>query len=199
MATILTDDIVVVFAEGHQFAHRQTIGIEEFDREPLVVGSGFRFDENLADRLETSGVARLQCYRSNDLRWVAEFVRNGLGCAVVRDSAEPCTRSPQARGFAVAAYNDARDGCRTATLLSRHDAHRAGCYRRPPCSELAPAASRAIGPTCDQGIIDLAASIAIFIKSGRTCPMSPTCLRDFRRTESPNRQRAARDRALRSQ
>jgi LysR family hydrogen peroxide-inducible transcriptional activator len=83
MATILTDDIVVVFAEGHQFAHRQTIGIEEFDREPLVVGSGFRFDENLADRLETSGVARLQCYRSNDLRWVAEFVRNGLGCAVV--------------------------------------------------------------------------------------------------------------------
>ena len=45
---------------------------------------GLRFDENLADRLETSGVARLQCYRSNDLRWVAEFVRNGLGCAVVR-------------------------------------------------------------------------------------------------------------------
>jgi hypothetical protein len=58
--------------------------VEELDREPLVVGSGFRFDENLADRLETSGVARLQCYRNNDLRWVAEFVRNGLGCAVVR-------------------------------------------------------------------------------------------------------------------
>jgi hypothetical protein len=58
--------------------------VEELDREPLVVGSGFRFDKNRADRLETSGVARLQCYRSNDLRWVAEFVRNGLGCAVVR-------------------------------------------------------------------------------------------------------------------
>jgi hypothetical protein len=41
--------------------------------------------------------------------------------------------------------------------------------------------------------------------AGRCCdsteaarrPMSPTCLRDFRRSESPNRQRAARNRALR--
>lgn len=80
---ILTDDIVVVFAKGHQFAHRQTIGIEELDGEPLVVGSGFRFDEDLAGRLETLSVARHQRYRSNDLRWVAEFVRNGLGCAVM--------------------------------------------------------------------------------------------------------------------
>jgi DNA-binding transcriptional LysR family regulator len=76
---ILTDDIVVAFAEAHQFAHRQTIGIGELYGEPLVVG----FDKDLANRLETSGVARLQRYRSNDPRWVAEFVRNGLGCALV--------------------------------------------------------------------------------------------------------------------
>ena len=67
----------------HRFAHRQTIGIEELGGEPLIVGSGFRFDGDLAGGVETSGVARLQRYCNNDLRWIAEFVRNGLGCAVV--------------------------------------------------------------------------------------------------------------------
>ena len=66
--------------------------------------------------------SRSSCATGSDVPW----------CAC--DSAEPCTRSPQARGFAVAAYNDARDGCRTAALLGRHDAHPAGRDRRTPRS-----------------------------------------------------------------
>jgi DNA-binding transcriptional LysR family regulator len=80
---ILTEDIVVVFVEGHRFAECQAIGIEDLNGEPLIVGSGFRFDENLSNGLETPRVAAHQSYRSNDVLWVAEFVRNGLGCAVM--------------------------------------------------------------------------------------------------------------------
>jgi DNA-binding transcriptional LysR family regulator len=80
---ILTDDLVVVFAEGHRFSHRQTIDIETLDGEPLVVASGCHLDEDFAGRFEFRHVGSLRRCRSNDLHWVAEFVRKGFGCAVV--------------------------------------------------------------------------------------------------------------------
>ncbi len=81
---INSDDLVVAFAEGHRLSQLEHgIALEFLDAEPLVVRFGCRMEEALAQIMDARGLTRLVRHRVSDTRWVAEFVRNGLGCAIV--------------------------------------------------------------------------------------------------------------------
>ena len=77
------DELVVAFADGHRFAKQQSLTLDALDAEPLVVRFGCRFEEAIAGHMSSRGLARYVRHRCNEPRWIAELVRNGLGCSVV--------------------------------------------------------------------------------------------------------------------
>ena len=83
LCPIVTEDLVVVFAEGHRFADQPSVALDALQDEPLVLSLGCRFDDALGRHMEARGLTRQVRHRSNDPCWIAQFVRNGLGCAVV--------------------------------------------------------------------------------------------------------------------
>ena len=80
---IHNDDLVVAFPEGHRFAQSPSVLFEQLDAEPLVALSGCLWEEALAGTMAARGLTRLVRHRTNEPRWLAYFVRSGLGCAVV--------------------------------------------------------------------------------------------------------------------
>lgn len=80
---IHSDDLVVAFADGHRLSQLGSIALEALDAEPLVARFGCRMEEALAGIMDARGLTRLVRHRMNDPRWMAEFVRNGFGCAIL--------------------------------------------------------------------------------------------------------------------
>jgi DNA-binding transcriptional LysR family regulator len=80
---IHSDDLVVAFPDGHRFSQSQSVTLEHLDAEPLVAHSGSPLEDALTDVMEVRGLTRLVRHRINEPRWLADFVRAGLGCAVV--------------------------------------------------------------------------------------------------------------------
>lgn len=86
-----SDDLVVVFADGHRLSHLESVSLDLLDAEPLVVRFGCRMEKALAEMMHARGLTRLVRHRINASQWLAEFVRNGLGCAIVPAAlAEAC-------------------------------------------------------------------------------------------------------------
>lgn len=80
---VRSDDFVVAFAEGHRFARTSTVALQVLAEEPLAVHFGCRVREALARVVEALGLTPIVRLRSNETRWIAEFVRHGRGCAVL--------------------------------------------------------------------------------------------------------------------
>lgn len=80
---IQDDAFAVAFKSGHRFADEAEVAFEALDSEPLVVRSGCRHEDALAAAMEARGITRHVRHRSNDMRWIGEFVRAGLGCAIL--------------------------------------------------------------------------------------------------------------------
>jgi DNA-binding transcriptional LysR family regulator len=80
---IETDTPVVAFASGHRFSRAHRIAFEELGAEPLATWTRGWADAALATAMEARRLPRVVRYRSNDLRWIAELVRNGLAVAAM--------------------------------------------------------------------------------------------------------------------
>ena len=80
---ICRDDLVVAFADGHRFAGQRNVTLDALHDEPLVVRFGCRFEEAIARHMDALGLTRQVRHHCNEPRWIAELVRNGLGCSVV--------------------------------------------------------------------------------------------------------------------
>ena len=80
------DRLVVAFAARHRFAASERVSIEALDAEPLVVRTDCRHEDMIADAMTARRLERVVRHRSNDPRWIADFVRHGLGCAVLPET-----------------------------------------------------------------------------------------------------------------
>ncbi|MCW6511540.1 LysR family transcriptional regulator [Lichenifustis flavocetrariae] len=77
------DAMVVAFANGHDFARHDRVELEALDGEPLIERTDCHFEKALAAIMHQRGVTRIVRHNSNDPCWTAEFVRSGLGCAIM--------------------------------------------------------------------------------------------------------------------
>ena len=97
LSLIHEDDLVVAFADGHRFAKQQSVTLDSLDAEPLVVRFGCRFEEAIAGQMDARGLTRHVRHRCNEPRWIAELVRNGLGCSVVPNAVARAYDLPHCR------------------------------------------------------------------------------------------------------
>jgi DNA-binding transcriptional LysR family regulator len=77
---IAENAFVVTFGPNHRFNALDELTLENLDGEPLVVRLGCGHEDAIAAAMEARGVNRIVRHRCADERWLAEMVREGLGC-----------------------------------------------------------------------------------------------------------------------
>lgn len=80
---VCEDDLVVAYGGGHRFSSGRDVPLEALDGEPLIAWVGCPSDEALLDLMHGCDRNLVVQHRTNDDRWIAAFVREGFGCAVV--------------------------------------------------------------------------------------------------------------------
>jgi DNA-binding transcriptional LysR family regulator len=84
---IRQEQLVVVFGERHRLAGSATASLEALDEEPLITRIDCGVEEEIAAIMTARGLVRRVRHQSNDIHWTADFVRSGLGCAILPQSA----------------------------------------------------------------------------------------------------------------
>ena len=97
LSLIHEDELVVAFADGHRFEKQQSVTLDSLDAEPLVVRFGCRFEEAIAGQMEARRLTRHVRHHCNEPRWMAELVRNGLGCSIVPNAVARAHDLPHCR------------------------------------------------------------------------------------------------------
>ena len=83
------DDLVVALGDQHRYLSQTFVPLEALDGEPLVERMGCPVEDAIAAAMNARGLSRNVRHRCNDLRWMATFVRQGQGCAILpKSSAE---------------------------------------------------------------------------------------------------------------
>ncbi|WP_245572863.1 LysR family transcriptional regulator [Lichenihabitans psoromatis] len=77
------EELTVAIADGHRFAALASVPLDMLESEALISHSGYAFDEDMVQTMDSLGVNCVVGHRSNDLLWVVTLVRSGLGCAIL--------------------------------------------------------------------------------------------------------------------
>jgi DNA-binding transcriptional LysR family regulator len=80
------DQLVVAFGKPHRYMSQTVVPLEALDGEPLVERMGCPVEDAVAAAMNARGVCRNVRHRCNDLGWMATFVRQGQGCAILPKS-----------------------------------------------------------------------------------------------------------------
>jgi DNA-binding transcriptional LysR family regulator len=112
---IAENAFVVAFGPTHRFNAVDELTLENLDGEPLVVRLGCGHEDAIAAAMEVRGVTRIVRHRCADERWLAEMVREGLGCILWPEGLA------QARGLPHRALADLplRHGVALTTMAGR--------------------------------------------------------------------------------
>jgi DNA-binding transcriptional LysR family regulator len=91
------EPLAVAPPPGHRFAVMTEVMLDALDGEPLVIRADCRHEAAVAAAMEARGLMRVVRCSTGDTAWIVDWVRAGLGCAVLPEATARTAGLPHAR------------------------------------------------------------------------------------------------------